>query len=632
MVELAEIDCFPKLLLRNYQEYPDKVAVRRKDFGIWNNYTWKDCYERVKYFSLGLISLGLQPGDKAATIGDEEPEGFWAIMAIQSAKAIPVPLYSDSHFEELKYLVGHSESKFVVAEDQEQVDKMLLIKDELPTLEKVIWWDPKGMRSYREPFLISFKEVMELGRKYEETHPGEFEKNVSQITKEDIAQLTYTSGTTGLPKGSIISHRVMMHCARTWLEHFNIEEGDDILNLIPAGSIFEQWFAGIHYLGRAKLHFAEEPETVMEDYREISPKIMLLGPRHWLTLSSTIQVKVGDAGWLKKLIYNLFMPVGHKVADLTFGGKRSNILWRTLHFLGEWLVYRPLRDKIGLVKTKYPLTGSTFLSPDVLRFFAAIGLPLMQVYGSTESGIVTCHRHGEYDINTIGMPSLNTNVRISDEGEILVSGDSVFSGYYKNPEATAEKIKDGWFHTGDAAFFTPEGHVVYVERAEDLRQLKGGYRYAPGYIEGRLKFSPYIQEAIVLGDEQKDYCSVIAIIDFEAVGKWAEDHRVGYTTFVDLSQKDEVGALIKRDMDRLNRLLPEPSRIKKYLCLHKEFDPDDAELTRLRKLRRKYIEERYHEIIDGIYQDKEEVPVEAAVKYRDGRTGTISTTLKIRVV
>jgi len=350
-------------------------------------------------------------------------------------------------------------------------------------------------------------------------------------------------------------------------------------------------------------------------------------------MCSELQIKVADAGWLKRATYSLFMPVGYKVADAKLAKKNLGLVWRILNQIGEFVLFRPARDKLGFAKTKYPICGSTYISPDTMRFYYALGMPLYQIYGCTESGINISHRDGEVDIESIGRPPLGTCIRISDEGEIQIKSQGLFAGYYKNSQATDEKMtQDGFYKTGDAGLVTDDGRIVYIDRVSDLRQLKSGARYSPGYIEGKLKFSPYIQEAIALGDSEKDYISVVIIINFLAAGKWAEDHHVSYTNFPDLSQKDEIGAFIKRDINWVNRLLPEPLRIKKYVLLHKEFDADDAEITRSRKLRRKYIEESYRNLVDAIYSGRNEFEVEAAVKYRDGRTSTIKTNLKIRGV
>jgi len=629
----TELNCYPKYLLHHYREHPDWIAVRRKDFGIWNNYTWKEAYEIVKYVAMGLLSLGLNHGDRAVVIGDEEPEGFWAIMASQCAGGVPVPLYSDAQVDELSFLIPHSEARFVFAEDQEQVDKILELKEKLPLIHKVIWWDHKGMRRYQDPLLLSYEHLKELGREYEKDHPDAVESIIASLTPEDTAQFTYTSGTTGLPKASIIPHRVMMHAAKTWERQFNINRDDGLLSVMPWGSIFEQWFAGMSYTTGAPMCFCEEPETMQHNIREISPKIVFIATRQLVSMSSEVQIKVADAGWLKRACYSLFMPVGHKVADDRLAHQRPSIFWRVLNNIGEFAVFKPIRDKLGFTKTKYPVCGSTYVSPDIMRFYFALGMPLYQVYGSTESGINIAHSEGDVDTESIGRPPLDTSIRISDEGEIQTKSQGLFTGYFKNPEATAQRMTaDGYYRTGDAGIFTPDGHIIYIDRQEDLRQLKSGYRYSPGYIEGKLKFSPYIQEAIALGDTTKDYISVIIIIDFLAAGKWAEDHHIGYTNFPDLSQKDDLGEFIRRDMVRINRVLPEPSKIKRYVLLHKEFDADDAEITRSRKLRRNFIEERYQDLINAIYSTNNQFEVEAAVKYRDGRTGTIKTSLKIREV
>ena len=324
--------------------------------------------------------------------------------------------------------------------------------------------------------------------------------------------------------------------------------------------------------------------------------------------------------------------MGYKVADIHLMGKKPGILWKMLNFLGDWLVFRPIRDHIGALKTKYAVTGGSFISRDVLRFYSALNVPLMQGLGSTEDGPITMHHPGGVNIDTVGRPTLETSIRISDDGEILVSGKGLFSGYYKNPEATQEVLINGWVHTGDAGIVTEDGQIIFLDRVADLRQLKGGHRYAPAFIEGKLKFSPYIEEAVVLGDERKEYTSVMVVIKFSSMSQWAEKHHINYTTFVDLSQKDEIAELIRGSIKRLNKLLPEPTRVRKYILLQKEFDADDAELTRIRKVRRKFIEDRYHELVEAIYQGRTEFRVDAAVKYRDGRTGMISTNLKIRHV
>lgn len=626
----GEFDSYAQCLSTHCRRWENRVALRSKDYGIWNNYTWKDCYIKVKHLSLGLVSLGLRPGDKVAVIGDEKPEAFHSCLAIEAARGVAVPLYSEASYEEAAYIVNHSDSRFIIAEDQEQVDKILEIKGKLPLLQKAIYWDPKGMRLYDEPLLMSFEQLMALGRDYDREHPEAFEDNISHITGDDLCLLFYTSGTTGVPKGVMASHRAIISSGRSFCEYFNIKHGDDILNLVPAGSCFEHWFGGMHYLRGAMAHFCEEPETAVEDYREISPKVMFLSPTQWLSISSTLQMRVNDAGWLKRLVYNLFLPVGYRTARLRMSGVKPNLLWQALHLVGEWLLFRPMRDKIGLIDTEYPITGGFFTGPDVLMFFHAFGLRIGQVYGSTEAGMVACHGSHDINLDTVGPPCHGVTVRISEEGNILVRSDNICCGYFKDSTATSRTIKDGWLHTGDAGFINEDGHLVFVERAADLRQLSSGVRYAPAYIESRLKFKPFIQEAVVLGDESRDHLSVVITIDFQRVGKWAEKHKLSYTTFLDLSQKDEVAAIVRGDIAETNRTLPEPWRLRKYVILHKEFDADDAELTRSRKLRRGFIEDRYHGLVEAIYSGKEEFPIESEIKYRDGKTGRVSATLRIR--
>lgn len=630
---MAELDTYPKYLIRNSQMWGDKVAVRQKKFGIWQTYTWKDFYRRAKYSSLGLLSIGLKAGDKVALIGDDEPEALWAECGVQAVGGIEVALWSDSIASEVAYIINHSDAKFVFAEDQEQVDKLLEIKDQTPNVQKIIYWDPKGMRKYDDPTLISFEYLEKLGKEYEEASPGIFESLVSKGKGGDTAVLCYTSGTTGsLPKGAMITHNAIINSAKTTHEFIDLGLGEDVFSTFAAASIFHYWFVGFSYLRGVIINMPEEPETIMQDYREISPMFMLVAPRQWQSLVSTTQVKVNDGGFLKRSTYNLFLKIGYKVVDFSATGKALPFYWKFLYKLGDTLVYRPLRDKLGLVKTKYPATGSAFLSPDFFKIFQAIGINLIQCYGSTEAGFVSCHPQDDINIDSVGRIGSNVKVQLSDNQEILVGGEGIFSGYYKDQEKTDEALKDGWFYTGDAGYIDENRHIYYQDRIDNLEELSNGYKYAPAYIEGKLQFSEYIMDAMVVGGKNRGYVSAVIAMDFESIGKWAEASHIPYTTFVDLSQKEEVGELVKEDIQKVNKALPQETNIKRFVLLHKEFDPDDAELTRTRKLRRSFLQERYAELVDAIYEDKKEMPVVADVKYRDGRTGTVETNIKIRNV
>jgi len=629
---LLELDTYPKYLVRNRKLWGDKVALRRKDFGIWQNYTWEECYQQVKYLCLGLIELGLKPGDKVGLIGDDEPEGFWAEVAIQAAGGILVAMWSDSIPSEVAYVVNHSNAKFVIAEDQEQVDKLLEIKNDVPEVQKIIYWDSKGMRNYDDPVLLNYDGLKKLGAKQDSAQPELFEKMVNKAKGTDISNLIYTSGTTSLPKGAEITHNAIITSAKRMHEAAPLHQGEDVITTLASASVFHHWFAGYSYILGVVINFPEEPETLMQDYREISPRFMLITPRQWESLASMTQIRVNDAGFLKKFVYNLFLPIGYKVVDLRSTKKPVGLALRLLNRLGDLLVFAPLRDKLGLTKTKYPITGSAFLSPDFFRFFQALGISLSQVYGSTEGGVVSMHTQDDIDNDSVGMIFKGVEIKISDEQEILIRGDGIFSGYYKSPEKTKQVIKEGWFCTGDSGYINERQHLFYLDRIDNLDELSSGHRYAPAYIEGKLKFSRFIQDVMAIGGKTKNYLSVIITIDFESIGKWAEANQITYTTFVDLSQKEEVSNLIRLDLKRVNNTLPEGSRVRMFVLLHKEFDADEGEMTRTRKLRRAFLAERYKDLIDAIYGDKKEMPVVTEVKYRDGRKGTMQTNLKIRTV
>ncbi len=623
----------PQIIGANAEHWSGRTAMCMKKFGIWQRYSWHDYYDNVKFFSLGLISLGLRRGDVACIIGDNEPEWFWGEFAVQSAGGIATGIFVDSIPSEVKYIAEHSGASFAIVNDQEQTDKFLQIKDELPLLRKIIYWDPKGLKNYDDPMLISFPDVIKLGREFEDRHAGAFEENVRLGTEDDTAFIYYTSGTTGLPKGAIMTHRALITTARGFVSRYPLTEQDDLISNFPAAWVGDSYFATIpHLLTGARLNFPEEPETIAEDTREVGPNFVIYGPRQWEGLVSEIHVKILDANPIKRLAYRACLPIGHRMADFNFANKTPPLPWRVLHGFAYYTMFRPLKDRLGLSRVRFAVTGSSVLSLDTFRLIHAIGVELRQNYASTEAGLISCHGKGEVAFESVGRPALGTEVRVTDEGELLVRSDCMFSGYLKSPEKTASALIRGWLHTGDAVNINEKGHLIFLDRLVDMGELRSGAKYAPQYIEGRLRFSPYIKDAMVVGGRDKDFVSAIVNMDFTMVGKWAERRRIPYTTFVDLSQRDEVADLIRKDLSRVNGYLPEASRVKKFVLLHKEFDPDEAELTRTRKLRRDFVEERYKALIQGLYLGSDEVSVEASVTYRDGRKGTVKTGIRIRSV
>jgi long-chain acyl-CoA synthetase len=628
-----KLETIPQIIRANSLKWPGRTAMCMKRFGVWEKFTWQQYYEMIKQFSSGLVSLGLSPGDVVGIIGDNEPEWFWGEFAVQSAGGIPTGIFVDSIPSEVKYIASHADIKFAIVNDQEQTDKFLEIKDELPLLKKIIYWDPKGLRNYDDPLLISFNKTLELGREYLKTHPLEFEAGVEKGQSGDTAFIYFTSGTTGLPKGAVTTHQALITTAKDFVMRYPLTEKDNLISNFPAAWVGDSYFGTIpHLLTGAVLNFPEEPETIAEDTREVGPNFVIYGPRQWESIVSDIHVKIIDTSPLKRLIYNLFMPVGHKIADIRFQGKTPNILWKTAHLAAYWALFRPLKDRLGLSHIRFAVTGSSVLSLDTFRLLHALGIELRQVYASTEAGFISSHSNGEVKFETVGRPALGTEVRLTDEGELLVRRDCMFKGYLKNEKKTAETFVSGWCHTNDAVNIDDEGHLVFLDRLEHLGTLKSGTKYAPQYIEGRLRFSPYIKDAMVVGGKDKDFVSAVINIDFTMVGKWAERNRVPFTTFVDLSQKNGVADLVRKDLVRVNSFLPQAARVNKFVLMHKEFDPDEAELTRTRKLRREFVEEKYKDLINAMYNNLEEVPVQAKVTYRDGRKGTVSTTIKVRSV
>jgi long-chain acyl-CoA synthetase len=630
---MRDSETIPQIIKSNYGKWGAKVAMCMKNRGIWQRYSWQDYYEKVKYFSLGLISLGIKLKDVVCIIGDNEPEWFWGEFATQASGGIVTGIFVDSIPSEVKYIAEHSGAKFALVNDQEQADKFLEIKNELPSLNKVIYWDPKGLKNYDDPTLISFTDVIERGREYEEAYPNLFEENIEKGRGDDPAFIYYTSGTTGLPKGATLTHRALINTAKGFVSRYPLNEDDDLVSNFPAAWVGDSFFASIpHLLTGARLNFAEEPETIAEDTREVGPNFVIYGPRQWEGLVSEIQVKITDAHLLKRFFYHLFMPVGYRIADMKFENQKPSLFWQTLHGVGNALLFRPLKDKLGLSEARFAVTGSSVLSLDTFRLIHAIGIELRQSYASTEAGFISSHSKGEVDFQSVGRPALGTEVRVADNGELLVKSDCTFTEYYKDPEKTKGVLINGWCHTGDAVNINDLGHLIFMDRLEHMGELASGTKYAPQYIEGRLRFSPYIKDAMVIGGKQREYVSAIVNIDFAVVSKWAEHNHIPFTTFVDLSQKEEVANLVQKDLARVNSYLPEAARVSKFVLLHKEFDPDEAELTRTRKIRREFMEQRYKDLLGAMYNNKESVTVEAPVTYRDGRKGVVATAIKIRSI
>jgi len=631
VIQISEAaDTFPKLLLRNRRQWGERVFMLKKRFGIWHEYTWNQCYEVIKSLSLGLVALGLEPGERVAILGDTNPEWFWSQLAAQAALGVTVGLVADNSPQEVKYVVEHSQSKFVIVQDQEQVDKLLGVKGDLPLLRKVIYWDGKGLRTYEDPILMSFPELTRLGQDYERTHPGLFEQNIARGKSDDLFALQYTSGTTGLPKGAMIPWKMIISmCERARIAN-PAYEGEEWLSItLPAWGV-EQGFGLYDSLAVGqKFNFAEETETIAKDLREVAPHRILYPSRIWEQLASTIKMNMAESTWLKRTTYNLGLPIGYKLAGLSLEGRKPNLFWASLGVIAELVVFRALRDKHGLTRVRVPFTAGAMLSPNVIRFFRAVGLSLRQFYGSTEGGSISVHTADDFKFESVGRVDLGRIVRISAEGEILVDKEGAFEGYFRDRQATELAFRGGWYHTGDAGYLDENGHVIFMDRLQDMRQLSDGVRFSPQFIESQLKFSPFIKDALALGGQEREFIAALINIDFGNIGHWAETRRILYTTFADLSQKKEVLELLRSEIERVNRTLPPNARVKRFASLPKEFDPDESEMTRTRKLRRAFVEDRYQILVEAIYGKAEEVVMESQVAYRDGRIGVVTTKVKV---
>jgi long-chain acyl-CoA synthetase len=640
MEGLAQMELtFPNLLLENANKFGDrKDAIREKDYGIWQSYSWAEYLKQVRSIAMGLASLGFKRGDKTAIIGDNRPQLYWSMIATQCLGGIPVPLFQDGIEDEMHYVLDHSETKFAVAEDQEQTDKLLNLKDRCPHLEYIIYDDPRGMRHYKQPFLKSIADVQEMGRKFAAEHEGYVEDEIKKGKKENLAIICYTSGTTGKPKGVMLTHENIIRTAQNAIKAEGLKDTEEIMAYLPMAWIGDVIFSLAQvYCAGFTANCPESTATLMQDMKDIGPTYLFFPPRIWENLLTEVMIKIEDADFVKRKLFNFFLDTGQRAAVARMNHEPLSVVRRLLYRLGEFFVYGPLKDHLGLRNVRIAYTAGEAIGPEIFEFYRALGINLKQVYGMTESSaLVSIQKDGQIKSDTVGHPLPEVKVKISNEGEVMYKSPGVFQGYYKNPEATRETLKDGWVLSGDAGFLDKDGHLKIIDRAKDVSTLADGTIFAPKYIENKLKFCPYIKEAVTVGQD-KPYVVVLINIDPGAVGNWAERRSLAYTSYTDIAQKPEVYNLIYNEAIRVNKGLCQDkqlrgAQINKYLILHKELDPDDAEITRTRKIRRRFIAQKYADLIEALYSDQDNVEVRAKITYEDGRTTTINAKLKIREV
>ena len=635
--DVERCDTFPKVLLYNAGRRGDRPAVREKDYGIWQSWTWSAVADEVRALACGLAALGFKPGDMLVIVGDNRPQLYWAMVAAQALGGVPVPVYQDSVAAEIQYVVEHVGARFAVVEDQEQVDKLLEVKDRCPTLEHIIFKNPRGLRHYDQPFVHAYAEVQEQGRGFEADNPDFFESAVARGKGADLAIILYTSGTTGRAKGVMLSFDNVIITARNGIELEGLTENEEVLAYLPMAWVGDNLFSFAQsYVGGFCVSCPESGDTVLTDLREIGVTYFFAPPRIFENILTQVMIRIEDAGWLKRRMFDYFMGHARRVGTEILDGKTVALTDRLLYGIGRWLVYEPLKNVLGFSRIRLAYTAGEAIGPDIFNFYRSLGMNVKQLYGSTEASIfITIQPDGQVKPDTVGVPAKEVEIRITDDGEVMFRSPGVFMGYFKNDEATREtKTGDGWVHTGDAGFFDADGHLKIIDRAKDVGKVKDNTMFAPKYLENKLKFFPYIKEAVTFGDG-RDYVAAFVNIDLEAVGDWAERRNMAYSGYTDLAGQEPVYDLIQECVEKVNRdLAGEPrlaeSQIKRFLILHKELDADDGELTRTRKVRRGVVAEKYGALIEALYSDTDHCPVEAEVTFEDGRTGVIKADIRIR--
>ncbi|EMV2053107.1 TPA: long-chain fatty acid--CoA ligase [Vibrio parahaemolyticus] len=625
--DITSLDTFPKVLQHNAKHWPEQVAMREKEFGIWREFTWQDYENRVKWMALSLQDLGIGEQDVVGLLGDNRPEWVWGELAAHAIKGYSLGIYQDSMHEEVAYLINYAKAKVVIAEDEEQCDKLLELGDEIPSVEYIIYCDPRGMRKYDDPRLIDVEQVYKKGQLIDKADPDKYLNMIAATKGSDLSILCTTSGTTSKPKlAQLHSGTFLDHCA-AYLRADPRSPGDNYVSVLPLPWIMEQvYVVGQALISRQIVNFVEEQETMMSDLREIGPNFVLLAPRVWENIVADVSARMMDSTPFKQKMYKLGMSLANKALDQ---GKRSK--------LAEWILLRALRDRLGFSNLSSAATGGAAMGPDTFRYLQAIGVPLKQLYGQTEMcGAYTVHQADDVDYDSVGVAFDNADVKVINPdsngvGEIIAKSTGMFTGYLNNQAAYDEDVQDGWMHTGDAGYFKDSGHLVVIDRLKDMSETSHGDRYSPQFIENKLKFSPFIAEAVVVG-KGRPWLSAIICIRYAIVAKWAEQKGIAFTNYTNLSAQPEVYKAIREEVLKVNESLPDAQKISKFILLYKELDADDGELTRTRKVRRGVVAEKYGDIIETIYSAAPTVDVDTVITYQDGTKTRIQTSLVIETL
>ncbi len=629
-------DTFPKLLIRNASRFADRTAIREKDLGIWQSWTWKEVRDEVFLLANGLVTIGFGRGDKLAIAGANRPRLYWGICAAQCLGGIPVPIYADSVAEEVLYVLNHAGVSHVLAEDQEQVDKILQIMPECETLKHIIYDDSRGLRDYDAACLRDFVDIQNAGRSFSSENPGFLQGEIDRGNGSDVGIFLYTSGTTGSPKGVVLSHDNVLITARNSAAQDGLTENDEMLAYLPLAWVGDHIFSyGQAYITGMRVNCPESEATVANDLREIGPTYYFAPPRVFENLLTTVMIRMEDAGRLKQWLFHRFMEVARATGARILDHKPVSWKERLLYRLGDWLIYAPLKNTMGFSRIRVAYTAGEAIGPEIFDFFRSLGINIKQLYGQTEAAVfITAQPDGEVYADTVGIPSPGVDVKITEAGEVIYRGPGVFQSYYRNEEATRQtKNDEGWVMTGDAGYFDDNGHLKIIDRIKDVGRLNNGALFAPKYIENKLKFFPQIKEAVALGGE-RDYVTAMINIDLDAVGNWAERNNIPYASYQELAGHPDVYKMVLENIQQVNQDLAadrklSASRIQRFLILHKELDADDGELTRTRKVRRRIIAEKYNALIEALYSGAGSCHVQTEVTFEDGRKGTIEADLDI---